>query len=266
MMLRYFKESAVQRLYDAVPDNLDIYRDASHKVFNEAYREEFYREIPSRQIDPQEFSQLMLPESGNKRDVENSALVHQLFGSITPYLAKEERLWCYYCHAHGRKYSIARWPIPDDDEKAIQEIRKRYFPRGVRGFERDNPLARLWWMGYVASLAEDLDFDEALEAFLFKTDVRAQLLERPGVGIAPNVINAYIRLIDREMKKGDDGAWFFKSYRSRAGAPREAYRSVMVELDKVGGQVLLDTLSKEEMWKIVDGIYLRLKDSFDNKP
>ncbi len=57
-------------------------------------------------------------------------------------------------------------------------------------------------MGYVASLADDLDFDEALEAFLFKTDVRAQLLERLGVGIAPNVINAYIRLIDREMKKG----------------------------------------------------------------
>ncbi len=38
MMLRYFKESAVQRLYDAVPDNLDIYRDASTKVFDEAYR------------------------------------------------------------------------------------------------------------------------------------------------------------------------------------------------------------------------------------
>ena len=39
----------------------------------------------------------------------------------------------------------------------------------------------------------------------------------------------------------------------------------MVELDKVGGQVLLDTLSKEEMWKIVDEIYSKLKDSFDNK-
>ena len=214
---------------------------------------------------PWSLAKLMLPESGNKRDVENSALIHQLFNGITPYLAKEERLWCYYCHAYGRKYSIARWPIPDDDEKAIIEIRKRYFPRGVRGFERDNPLARLWWMGYVASLAEDLDFDEALEAFLFKADVRAQLLERPGIGIAPNVINSYIRLIDREMKKGDDGAWFFKSYRSKAGATREAYRSVMVELDKLGGQVLLDTLSKDEMWKIVDEIYLRLKRSFDNK-
>lgn len=265
MMLRYFKESAVQRLYDAVPDNLDIYRDASKKVFEEAFTEEFFREIPNRHIDTLEFSQLVLPETGNLHDVENSALIHQLFKDITPYLAKEERLWCYYCHAHGRKYSIARWPIPDDDEKAILEIRKRYFPRSPRNFERDNPLARLWWMGYVASLAEDLNFDEALEAFLFKTDVRAQLLERPGIGIAPNVINAYIRLIDREMKNGDDSAWFFKSYRSKAGGPREAYSSVMVELNKLGGQVLLDTLSKEDMWKIVDGIYLRLKDSFDNK-
>ena len=56
---------------------------------------------------------------------------------MTPYLARDARIWCYLTHTYLLEYSRNRWPIPADDEKAVKHIVSHFFTKGVRGFERD---------------------------------------------------------------------------------------------------------------------------------
>jgi hypothetical protein len=165
--------------------------------------------------------------------------MHVAFGSLTPYEARDERLWSYYTHTHGLPYSRARWPIPNDDVAAAKHIHQHFFAKDKRQVERDNALSRLWWMAHLCARVSGLTLEQALAAFLFKTDVRANLIERPTSSQTVSVFSAVITKLHQSLE-GD-----------RALFERARFRQLMRGINAVGGYRLLEFLETQEMEALV---------------
>jgi hypothetical protein len=60
-------------------------------------------------------------------DAENCQACYAGMPGLTPYEARDERLWVYLTHTLHLNYVRARWPIPADDMLAISHIRTHFF-------------------------------------------------------------------------------------------------------------------------------------------
>lgn len=86
---------------------------------------------------------------------------------------------------------------------------------------------------------EGLSLDEALEAFLFKTDVRANLIERPTSSQTASVFSAVINQLHKSY--GADRELF----------ERNRFRGLMRGINAVGGYRLLEFLETQEVEALV---------------
>jgi len=148
-------------------------------------------------------------------------------------------MWIYLTHVNLVNYTRNRWPIPEEDEKAVNHIRTHFFVNGVRGIERDNAASRLWWMAYISSRCQTLSLKDALQCLLFRTDVRANIIERPTTAQNPLLLSAILTKLN-ESYHGDQGLF-----------ERDKFRDFMIELNLLGGVKLLDSLDKYTIDKIV---------------
>ena len=159
--------------------------------------------------------------------------------NISAYLARDQRLWVYLTHIVLLNYTRHRWPIPQDKEKAITHIKKHFFASGARGIERDNAISRLWWMASICNKVEGLTLEKSLTAFLYQSDVRANIVERPTTSQNVVLLSTVIRKLDQSYH-GDKELY-----------GREKFRTVMKELNLQGGIKLLEVLEPKEVEKIV---------------
>jgi len=158
---------------------------------------------------------------------------------ITAYLARDQRLWVYLTHIVLLNYTRERWPIPQDKDKAISHIKKHFFATGARGIERDNAISRLWWMASICNKVDGLQLEKSLTAFLYQSDVRANIIERPTTSQNVVLLSSVIRKLDQSYQ-GDKELY-----------GREKFRSVMKELNLQGGTKLLEILEPKEVERIV---------------
>jgi hypothetical protein len=159
--------------------------------------------------------------------------------SISAYLARDQRLWVYLTHVVLLEYTRERWPIPKDNQKAINHIKQHFFAYGSRGFERSNAISRLWWMAEVCNKVKGLTLEQALTAFLYQTGVRADIIERPTTAQNVSVLSAVIGQLNQSFH-GDKSLY-----------EREKFRTVMKELNLQGGIKLLEVLEPKEVERIV---------------
>jgi Family of unknown function (DUF6339) len=159
--------------------------------------------------------------------------------NISAYLARDQRLWVYLTHIVLLDYTRQRWPIPQDKEKAIAHIKKHFFASGARGIERDNAISRLWWMASICSKVEGLTLEKSLTAFLYQSDVRANIVERPTTSQNVVLLSTVIKKLDQSFN-GDKELY-----------GREKFRTVMKELNLQGGIKLLEVLEPKEVERIV---------------
>jgi hypothetical protein len=234
--LRLLRSKMVQELNAGIADNLVRYRSGDFH-FLEADPSNYF-EI-DQELDEQKMA-LVDCESEDHKEVDCCMHIHEAMGQIPPYLARDSRLWVYLTHTLLLGYSRKRWPIPEDDEKAVAHIRKHFFATGARGIERDNAASRLWWMATLCGRINGLTMKEALTSFLHQYDVRANIIERPTTSQSIPVFSAVIKKLD-ESYKGDQKLF-----------EREKFRQVMKELNLKGGVKLLGALDEKEIGKIVD--------------
>ncbi len=159
--------------------------------------------------------------------------------NISAYLARDQRLWVYLTHIVLLDYTRQRWPIPQDKQKAIAHIKKHFFASGARGVERDNAISRLWWMASICSKVEGLTLEKSLTAFLYQSDVRANIVERPTTSQNVVLLSTVIKKLDQSFN-GDKELY-----------GREKFRTVMKELNLQGGIKLLEVLEPKEVERIV---------------
>lgn len=241
--LRYIREPVLIELEEKVPENLSRYRQAEN--FKEFLGDDSLTRELDLEFNPKLLQMLRKPVSKNELfDIENCLIILDALPNLTPFDARDARLWVFLCHAYCLSYARARWPIDDDDEKAVKHIRTHFFVRGdPRSFERNHALARLWWMAHLCTRVPSLSLEEALEVLLYRTDVRAQIIERPTLMQNPFVFSAVIEKL-RDSFEGDKQLF-----------ERGINHKFMQKLNILGGFKLLDVLSFEQIREIVNQVH-----------
>jgi Family of unknown function (DUF6339) len=198
------------------------------------------------EVDERTIKQKLNPPRGDDNfDAENCALVLEALKSLTPYQAADERLWAMLSHTTLLEYGRNRWSIPDDDQAAEKHILTHFFGATERQLERDNVGARLWWMGHLCSRIEGMPLKQSLEILLFKSDVRASIVERPTTAQSIPIFTALLNKLA-------------KSYRGKQVLfERRVFRTLMIRLNGLGGYTLLDALDSRAIEALIDQVISR---------
>ena len=235
--IKFLRHKAVADLRLHIKDNLRLYEDeeADFAVHVAEGGEQSMRNLC---FSPGWTKKIKMPEARENYDAFNSVLVHESL-PLKPAQACDYRIWVHLSHFDLRHYIRRRWPLPASGKEG--HVGTHYFVKGQRGLLRDNAIARLWWMGHIASRSEHLGMKpiEVLEILLYQSDVRANLLER-SLGMNPDIFDAVV------SRLADDYAKAKKSVRETI-FERERFRGLMKSLNRIGGYRMLDALGFKQL-------------------
>ncbi len=239
MRSRLLKAVSLEQLRASILINLELYRSGSFDFLEADPSFWFEHNV---EIDVEAFSLLQAPGGGDYHEVENCKIVYSALKELSPYDARDERFWAYLSHTALADHARRRWPIPTGDAEAVAHIAKHWFARDKRQVERDQVGSRLWWMGHLCARVDDVNPDLALRALLFRSDVRANLVERPTVSQSVNLFGAIVKRLAHSFCG------------NQALFERRAFRTLMMEVNSVGGYRLLDCLPALEVERLLDSI------------
>ncbi len=238
--IRFFSQHALDTLKQSVMGNLPWYREEDNTDVPDSLND--YKKM-SIQVNPECWDQLN-QNPGENNDIQNIISTYTSL-NLSPQQAADERIWAYATHGLAGNYSAKRWnKIPDDDDKAVKYILAHYFVSGTRGLIRDNAVARLWWMGHVASRCKDYDLKETLTILLRDSDVRANLLERSSVSMSEEMFSAVIRVLGRSLEASGNPAIY----------KRKNFRALMRMLNRRGGRIMLNALDAKRLDDMLDSM------------
>ncbi|MGY4441328.1 DUF6339 family protein [Bradyrhizobium sp. LM2.3] len=183
---------------------------------------------------------LRTPVGAQIFESENCITMLDALPSLTPYQAADERLWAMLSHTVLLPHARARWPIPSKTDDAVDHVLAHFFGSNQRQLERDNIGARLWWMGHLCSRVNSMPLKQALDILLFRSDVRANIVERPTTAQSVPVFSALLM----KLAKSYDG--------KKKLFERSTFRSLMVQLNGLGGYRLLDALDAKTIEQLID--------------
>lgn len=236
MKANFLKSAKVRELLSTIEENLEFYRSGNFDFLISDTACHFETNLD---IDEAKLAS-MTSDKNDLKEVENCTLMYQAMGSISHYLARDERLWTYLCHTLLLNYTRTRWPIPEEDEKAIKHIKTHFFCIGARGIERDNAASRLWWQASLCSRADGISLEDALTCVLHQSDVRASIIERPTTSQNIRVFSAVLKKLHESYKSNQE---LFERIR---------FRSIMKELNLIGGVKLLAAMPESSITQILD--------------
>lgn len=239
MKARLLRAEALDRLRSSIAVNLDRYRNSGFGYLEADPAFSFEHDVD---VDDVALAMLKAPSDGSFYEVENCEIVYQACRTLRPYDARDERFWVYLSHTLLLDHARRRWPLPEDDGEAAAHIAKHWFARDKRQVERDQVGSRLWWMGHLCARVDGVDHNLALRAFLFRSDVRANLIERPTVSQSIGLFSAIVKRLIQSFKGRQE---LFE---------RRAFRQLMMEINSVGGYRLLDCLTPGDIDCMLDAI------------
>ncbi len=236
MSIKFLKQSALDNLYSSVGQNLERYRIGK---FDDLLNENTY-EFDKMTIDHNDLNSI---EGNDKDDAKNCLILFNAIKGITPYLARDARIWCYLTHMNLLEYTRNRWPIPTDDEKAVKHIVSHFFTKGARGFERDNAASRLWWPAFACSKVKSIPLEKSLELLFYRQDVRSNIMDRVSTARIENLYTVFMHKLNASFDTNEK--LFFD---------RDQNRAYMTEVNFLGGSNVLEALSIEDSSKILQGV------------
>ena len=248
--VRYLHSSAVKSLADNASKKPDDYAMTSPPNWREICKfpgGQWYIESRDNPLPEADELRNCLRESdhGPTSDAGDSLALHTALAMLTPQQAADYRLWVGLSHFELYDYVFNRWTSsrpqssgPKEKNRQISYVRTHWFVSGARGLVRDNGVSRLWWMGRILKqIAKEARLDpiEVGQVLLERTDVRAQLIERPATASNIKLAAEITRAIrsDRQLIE------------------RRRFRRLMIALNQLGGVILLDALRPDELRRVV---------------
>lgn len=236
--LQLFKSSTVRSLFDSVETNLEKYRSGN---FSDLLHDSNLFLSATCEFSAEASAGLTCTENDDN-EVACCLAVFDALPTISASLARDDRLWVRLSHIEFCEYARTRWRIPTDDIAAAAHIRRHFFAQGARGIERDNAISRLWWMTEICKRVDGLSLEESLKAFLFQSDVRASIVERPTTSQNSAVLSAVLNQLHNSLLN------------DKALYKRDRFRDVMKRLNVEGGTRLLEALTPEQVGVIITKI------------
>lgn len=242
MKSRYLKSATMEELRQNVPNNLERYRSGSFEYLGTDFSNWFEGAFD---FDENQLCSLHVPDTSEQHDEEDCAVCYRALSELSPYEARDERFWAYLTHTLLLDYTRKRWPIPEDETSAIGHIRTHFFARDKRQIERDNAASRLWWMARLCQRVSGIPLEECLEVLLYRSDVRANIIERPTVSLNSVVFGAIIRKLHSSYKG------------QKRLFDRVCFRGLMRRINSIGGVKLLDCMNEQQLGVLIDEIVSR---------
>lgn len=251
MKIRFMKKKAV----DQLKENMETYYTNYKKNTNEWIEDELQYDAFEYYIDVKDFELATLQYGQTGRivnaseiDLENCKIVYSNLKDISDSQAADERLWAGLCNDAFYDYVRRRrgytYLIPKDPAKdASRAVSQFFFKKGGGASSRfRNTMARYWWIGRLTyDLVPNGDDHWAGLDKIGSEDFSSKINE-----IFYNNTFSYNPQILRGIAEGID---YFRQH-GRNILVRDHIRPALQELNAVGGGILLDSLSSDEIKKM----------------
>lgn len=188
-------------------------------------------DVNSVQIDHDLLNKLNDFDDGS--EIEHSLILFNALKGMTPSLAREERIWVRLSHIECLQFARKRWLKSKSGDELIKAVKIHFFAKTLDQCRDDNAISRLWWNAWIASAISPNDVERALSRLFQNTDVRLNVIERPGIAVRKPILEGILTQIDKDP-------WLFQD-------KKENFRSFMRVLNRLGGGVLFEALEQEEI-------------------
>lgn len=238
MEIPILSQSTVLNLYENVEENLKLYSDG----FSEKFFKNNYNHSLKNTDMPEDLGDMLIYDENLKAgdlDAKNSVIVYNALKGLTAYQARDGRVWTALSHKFFLEYTAKRHS-EKNKKLTVTKIKQHFFTLvgGKRGFDRNNVVARLWWHGHaVQKCCKEENFEELVQLLCQNTDLRANIIERPGIFQIPNVLLAVLLVIKNEKNNGND-------------LIRKVYRPWLQYIDRAGGQKIYAIMEEDELVKL----------------
>ena len=176
-------------------------------------------------------------------DFRNSKILYKHLNFLTPRQAADERFWAGFCHGAFYDYVRRRWAYDKietlqgiDKAETVKRIKNRFFFNGnARERILTNTLSKYWWAGHLFT-------SEALDALGAK-DFYTKLFS----------IGSRSFIGNEKLRGGFEK--FLRHFKDRGITldTDKHIRAAMTELNKIGGAIVLDCLTENEIAAIMIG-------------
>jgi hypothetical protein len=239
MNITIFKTGFIDNLQNSIQSNIERYTET--EVWADKIGDPDAQEINTSLKYRTDSIDLLLPDEGGHKDVENAIRIHKALPDLTRLNARDPRLWTRLSHVELYNYMVKRWSVSNykgikdkDLGKVDSFIKVRYFvaQSQSRALMR-NGIARLWWAAHLThDKAKSNPYE--LTAVLFSTlDIAQTILER-NMGRSSVILISFLEFLlenNSLLLSGGD-------------LNRQRIRNLAKSLNMQGGICVLDCLQK----------------------
>lgn len=242
MKLFFMKQSALDYIKANIKElYINYYREETNKWIYDLFEYdpfEVFIELP-------DFNLASLSDKKGQVDVENCKIIYSKLMNVSESQASDERLWAGLCNGTFYTYMRKRWDYdklklkePVKDASAI--ISRYFFSGGARAGCYRNTLSKCWWVGHNTYRNDSLNKFELLDA-IGPDDFVSKVSE---LFFSNNFSS------NKNITEGICRAW--KAFRDKGiKLPvRDYFRPALQYMNALGGAILLDSLSSEEIENI----------------
>ena len=243
MKLYFMKEDALAYFKGNIEYNLDYYAQPSNSWIFDKYPgnplQECKFEVESLNMD-------MSEEKPENTDCRNVKIIYEALKDISNKQAADERFWAGLSHSVLWGYMQYRCKFIKEDFEPEYVLNNYFFNQGLAKSLVRNSISRLWWIGRLLynSRAEDpyaalkyleMGFIDKLRDLFSYTFCRNASISRA-------LMTALAKIEDEEQEK----------------ISRDQYREILQYMNMLGGIVMLDYLTEEELEDKIVGHYYKV--------
>lgn len=249
------------KLYFMKKEALDILKDNIDLVYNKYFTEKDnkwiwticggdpfieYKEVPDFQL-----SDLDSDMSIGDIEFNNCKILYKNLWFFNESQASDERLWAGLCHSVFYNYVRKRWNYhskqPKTQKEAVSNIKSRFFfSGGTRAGLYRNTLAKCWWVGKNTFDGTNTNPFEKLD-IIGSNDISSKISDifySNNFSSNPTILDGIV-----------NGIKYFKDEGIQITL-REHIRPSLQLLNAVGGGLILDCLSEDDIAEImIENIY-----------
>lgn len=256
MKLYFLKQKALDYLKTNIRSlYVNYYREDTNQWIKDLFDYdpfEFFMDVPDFELIP-------ISDKKGELDLENCKILYKKLIDLSESQASDERLWAGLCHSTFYRYVRMRWRYPDIKIKTPEKdasilLSRFFFSGGIRaGFYR-NTLAKYWWVGHATydhTKRNKFELLDALGAEDFSSKV-TDLFYSNTFASNPTITRGICRAWQISLRE-----------RGMKLVTRKHFRPALQYMNALGGCILLDVLSEEEIKDIfleyIDQLYFKDK-------
>ena len=242
MKLLFMKQSALDYIKANIKElYINYYREETNKWIYDLFEYDPFEVF----IDLPDFDLAPLSDKKGQVDVENCKIIYSKMMNVSESQASDERLWAGLCNGTFYAYMRKRWDydklkLKDPAKDASAIVSRYFFSGGVRAGCYRNTLSKCWWVGHNTYRNDLLNKFELLDAI--GTD---DFVSKVSELFYSNNFSS-----NKNITEGICRAW--KAFKDKGIklSVKDYFRPALQYMNALGGAILLDSLSAEEIENI----------------